>query len=237
MHPVVFLHAGVADSRMWAPQVEAFSRHFKVVTPEVRDFAVDDLRALVDELGVERTHLVACSMGGAIAIDFALEHPERVARLVLVGSAVRGYRPREEFTHVFAEERAARKSGDLDAVNQALMRTLLDGPSRPRGHVAQPLRDLFTDMNMRALRANDTAAPANRTDWLAIDRLGEIAAPTLVVVGDSDAPHVLDIAERLLTSIPHARKAVIRDAAHLPNLEHPDEFNRVVLDFLLAGGG
>ena len=233
MQPVVFLHAGIADSRMWNPQVEAFSRHFDVVRPNL--WGLDDLVTLLDAGNVRSAHLVGCSMGGSIAIDFALERPERVAKLVLVGSAVRGYRPRDEHIQLFAEERAAREEGDMKALNEALMRMLLDGPSRPRGYVAQPLRDLFTEMNMPILRAQQDRASHKRPHWLAIDRLGEITAPTLVVVGDCDMPHVLDIAGMLTDSIPGARKTVIRDAAHLPNLEHPNEFNRIVLDFLTEG--
>jgi pimeloyl-ACP methyl ester carboxylesterase len=189
----------------------------------------------MDRLRVERAHFVGCSMGGSIAIDLALEHPARVSKLVLVGSALRGYIPPEGLTHVFGEERAARESGDMDALNQALMHLLLDGPNRPRGHVGQPLRDLFLDMNGRAIRVDHSRAPQRRPEPPAIGRLREIKASTLVVVGDSDLPHVLDIAEVLASSICDARKTLVRDAAHLPNLEHPDEFNRVVLDFLLDG--
>jgi 3-oxoadipate enol-lactonase len=240
---VVFLHAGVADSRMWEPQVAAFGERFDVIRPDVRGFGqsplppkawspVDDLLALMDDLRLDMAHVIGCSMGGSIAIDFAIEHPDRVGKLVVVGSAVRGYRPLPEHMQVFAEERAAREAGDLEALDQALMRMLLDGPGRPRGHVAQPLRELFTRMNMPALRADHSRSPRIFPEWLAIDRLHEITAPTLVVVGDKDVPHVMDIADLLVKSIPGARRVVIRDAAHLPNLEHPGEFNTVVLDYL-----
>ena len=240
------LHAGVADSRMWEPQVDSFAEHFDVIRPDVRGFGqsplppeawspVEDLSALVDDLSLEQAHLVGCSMGGSIAIDFALEHPERVAKLVLVGAAIRGYRPRTEHMELFAEERAAREAGDLEALNRALMRMLLDGPGRRSGYVAEPLRELFTRMNMPALRADHSQSPRLYPEWLAVDRLGDISAPTLMLVGDSDMPHVRDIADLLTKSIPGARKSVIHDAAHLPNLEHPDEFNRIVLDFLARG--
>jgi pimeloyl-ACP methyl ester carboxylesterase len=240
---VIFLHAGVADARMWEPQLEAFAADFEVIRPDIRGFGqsslppepwspLDDLAALMDDLQITQAHLVGCSMGGSIAIDFVLDHPDRVSKLVLVGSAVRGYRPREEFMHVFAEEKAAREAGDMQALNDVLMRMLLDGPERPRGYVAQPLRELFTAMNGPVLGVDHTRAEQSHPTWNAIDRLHEITAPTLVVVGDSDLPHVLDIARLLEESIPHARKTVIHDAAHLPNLEHPDEFNQVVLEFL-----
>jgi pimeloyl-ACP methyl ester carboxylesterase len=109
----------------------------------------------------------------------------------------------------------------------------LDGPDRPRGYVGEPLRTLFLDMNGIAVRADFEKAPPAQ-NMLALRRLHEISAPTLVIVGDKDVPTVLEAADLLVESIPGARKAVIRDAAHLPNLEHPDEFNKLVLDFLLA---
>lgn len=243
--PVVFLHAGVADSRMWEPQVSGFAKHFDVVRPDKRGFGsselppmswspVEDLLALINGLGLKPAHLVGCSMGGALAIDFALDHPDRISKLVLVGSALGGFTFRPEHAQVFAEAAAARRAGDMVALNEAMLYLFLDGPNRPRGYVAEPLRTLFLDMNGIAVRADQASAPTKDLDPPAIGRLHEITAPTLVVVGDKDAPTVLEAAALLTDSIPNAQKAVIHDAAHLPNLEHPEEFNRLVLDFLLA---
>ena len=240
--PVIFLHAGIADSRMWEPQAVAFEKQFDVIRPDQRGFGksevprgpwspVEDLLALIDELGLKPAHLVGCSMGGSVAIDFALDHPDRISKLVLVGSAIGGFAFRPEHAHLFAEASTARKAGDLDALNQAMAHLFLDGPGRPRGYVAEPLRALFLDMNAIAVRADFEKAPPAQ-NVLAIRRLHEITAPTLVVIGDKDVPTVLEAADLLADSIPSARKAIIKDAAHLPNLEHPEEFNRLVLDFL-----
>jgi 2-hydroxy-6-oxonona-2,4-dienedioate hydrolase len=242
---VIFLHAGVADLRMWEPQAAAFAKHFDVIRLDQRGFGdselppkpwspVADLLTLMDLLSVESAHLVGCSMGGALVIDFALDHPERVSKLVLVGSAIGGFTFRPEHAHVFAEASAARAAGDLEALNEAMLHLFLDGPERPRGYVAEPLRKLFLEMNGRALRIDFDKAPTKDPDPVAVRRLHEIDAPTLVVVGDKDVPTVIEAADLLMNSIPDVRKAVIDDAAHLPNLEHPQEFNRVVLDFLLA---
>jgi pimeloyl-ACP methyl ester carboxylesterase len=243
--PVVFLHAGVADSRMWDPQVAEFAKHFDVIRPDQRGFGdselppapwspVADLLSLIDQLSLKRAHVIGCSMGGALAIDFALNHPERTLSLVLVGSAIGGFTFRPEHAHLFAEASAARQAGDLAALNEAMMYLFLDGPERPRGYVAKPLRKLFLDMNGIAVRADFERAPSEDPDPLAVRRLHEIEAPTLVVVGDKDVPTVLQAADLLMKSIPNVHKAVIQDAAHLPNLEHPEEFNRIVLDFLLG---
>ncbi len=241
--PLMFLHAGIADSRMWEPQVHEFAKHFDVICPDTRGFGrsemppgrwspVGDLLALIDQLHEKPVHLVGCSMGGGIAIDFALQHGQRISRLVLVGSALGGYEFRPEHANLFTEAAAAHKATDYDALNVAMMHLFLDGPNRPRGHVTQPIRELFLDMNARAVRRDVEASPADKLDPPAIERLSEITAPTLVVVGDEDVPDVLEVAEILVNNVAHVHKAVIHDAAHLPNLEHPDEFNRIVLEFL-----
>ncbi len=242
--PVIFLHAGIADARMWEPQVEAFARHFDVIRLDTRGFGgselppvrwspVADLLSLIDELGLKPVHLVGCSMGGGIAIDFALEHGERVSKLVLVGPAVSGAQFGKKYPEVFAEVRAADEAHDNDAINHAEMHLFLDGPRRRRGYVRQQLRDLFLDMNGSNFGSDFTSAPTDDLNPPAAERLHEITAPVLVVVGDEDLPSIFDAVELLMEKVPHARKAVIHDAAHLPNLEHPHEFNRVALEFLL----
>jgi len=241
--PVICLHAGLADSRMWAPQVDAFAKQFDVVCPDMRGFGrselpsgpwspVADLLALVDELELQPAHVVGCSMGGELAIDFALEHPERISTLVLVGSAFSGFELKPEHAHLFQAAAAARKAKDYPALNEAMLDLFVDGPLRPSGYVAKPIRDLVHEMNERAVRVNFEESPPEDIEPPAAGRLEKITAPTLVIVGDVDVPTVLEASDQLVASIPHARKAVIHDAAHLPNLEHPEEFNRLVLDFL-----
>ena len=242
--PVIFLHAGVADHRMWDPQVLAFAKHFDVIRPDLRGFGksqlppsswspVADVLGLMDELDLKPAHVIGCSIGGGVAIDFALQHPGRISKLVLVGPGVGGKNFGEKYPELFAGVEAADKAGDMDAVNRAEARLWLDGPRRREGYVGQPLRDLFLEMNGGNFDSDFESAPIEHVDPPAVGRLHEIGAPTLVVVGDVDAPPIFDAVELLTEKVPHARKAVIHDAAHLPNLEHPDEFNRVVLEFLL----
>jgi len=244
--PVIFLHAGVADSRMWEPQVKAFADRFDVIAPDMRGFGrselppvrwspVGDVLGLMDELALKPAHMIGCSIGGRLAIDFALAHPERISKLVLVGPGIGGMKFDEKYAALWSEVEAADKAGDMDAVNLAEMHLWLDGPRRKRGYVRQPLRDLFLEMNGANFNSDFNSAPQDELDPPAIDRLHEISAPTLVVVGDEDVPTIFDAVETLMEKMPNARKAVIHDAAHLPNLEHPDEFNRIVLEFLNAG--
>lgn len=243
--PVIFLHAGVTDSRLWEPQVAEFSKHFDVIRPDMRGFgksdlpprpwnARADLLALMDELKLKPAHLVGCSMGGSLALDFALDHPERVSKLVLVDAGVSGQKPDTKYEPLWADVEAADQAGDHVALNQAEAHLWLDGPYRPKGYVRQELRDLFLDMNGANMDNDWASAPNEHLEPPAIERLSEVTARTLVVVGDKDLEPMLHTADLLASSIKGARKVVIHDAAHLPSLEHPEEFNRVVLDFLLS---
>jgi pimeloyl-ACP methyl ester carboxylesterase len=243
--PLILLHEGVADIRMWEPQLEAFTKHFEVIRPEQRGFGqselpaqrwspVADLLAIMDALALKPAHMVGGSMGAGLAIDFALDHPERVSKLVLIGPAINGLHLGAKYADLWTDADAAEKAHDVDALNRAEMQLFLGGPTRSLSHIDQRLQDLFLDMNGIALRNDADSAPHDEIDPPAAGRLGEITAPTLVVVGDSDIPPVFDAVDVVMRDVKGARKAVIRDAAHLPNLEHPDEFNRLVLDFLLS---
>ena len=243
--PVLFLHAGVADSRMWEPQIRAFARRFDCVAPDMRGFGksklppqpwspIADVLGLIDHLQLKPAHLVGCSIGAGLAIDFALEHAERISKLVLVGPGIGGAHFGQKYPDLFAEVEAADRAGDHQAIVEADARLWLDGPRRPPGYVKDPVRSLFVEMDSN-FDSDFEKAPIAEIDPPAVQRLHEITAPTLVVVGDEDAPPVFDAVELLMEKVPHARKAVIHDAAHLPNLEHPDDFNRIVLEFLLEG--
>ena len=242
-YPVLFIHAGIADSRMWEPQATAFAERFDMTRPDLRGFGdtelppvpysgVADLIALLDHLEVDRAHIVGCSMGGTLAIDLALEDPKRVSRLVLIAAGISGSNLGAADAALFADVEAADKADDMDAVNRAEVRLWVDGPSRPEGSAPAAVRALVLDMNGRALNSDWSAAQSRPIDPPAITRLGHIAAPTLVIIGDHDLPHASANADVMMSKIPGARQVVIKDAAHLPSLERPEEFNRVLLDFL-----
>ena len=243
--PILFIHAGIADSRMWEPQATAFANTFDMIRPDLRGFGdtalppapysgVGDLVALLDHLRIDRAHVVGCSMGGTLAIDLALEHPQRVQRLVLVAAGVSGSNLGATDAALFTEIEEADKAGDMDAVNRAEVRLWVDGPRRREGSAPATVRALVLDMNGRTLHTDWASAESQPIDRPAITRLGDIAAPTLVIVGDEDLPHCHANADLITSKVPGARKEIVKDAAHLPSLERPEEFNRVVLDFLKA---
>lgn len=241
--PVLFIHAGIADGRMWEPQAKAWANRFDMIRPDLRGFGDselppepfanrDDLVALLDHLGVDKAHVVGCSMGGTAAIDLALEYPERVERLVLVAGGISGSDLGATDAALFADIEAADKAGDMDAVNRAEVRLWVDGPRRPEGSAPAAVRELVLDMNGRTLKTDWASAEDRPLEPPAISRLEDISAPTIVIVGDEDLPHASANAEVITSRVPGSRRAIIKDAAHLPSLERPEEFNRLVLDFL-----
>ncbi len=230
---VLLIHAGVTDRRSWQHVVERLSPRHRCVAFDMRGFGdstyeredgwspVADALAVVDAAGFERPVVIACSMGGQAAIDLALAHPDRVSGLVLIGTAVRGapYPELDEGPTAALNARiaAADDAGDIDEVERLDAWMWLDGPSAVEGRVGGPARELFLDMNGRALRAED---PGQQTEidpaW---PRLGEIAAPTLVMIGRLDAEEIQVIDEQAAGLIPGARLRFLDGVAHVPHLE------------------
>ena len=200
----------------------------KSAAPTGQFWPTEDLRALLDFLKIEKATVVGLSLGGIVAADFALEHPERVERLVFVGSGLRGDRqPPDEKS--MAAYRALANEGPEKYFETFLKADLLAG-LRERPQARARMRTMMLD-NYKALahiRAGLPQSPEPPT----IERLGRINFPTLVVVGSLDSVNLLNIADTLAKGIPGARKVVIPGASHHPPVETPQEFNRALLDFL-----
>jgi 3-oxoadipate enol-lactonase len=243
------VHAGVGDRRLWDAQVEPFAERHRVVRLDLRGFGesalpggpfsyVDDVRALLDHLGIERTAVVGNSFGGRVSLDFALLHPQRTAALVLVDSALSGYEGSVALDAFDEEEEALLDDGKLDEAVDLNLRTWLDGPERETAPVSPKVRARVAEMQRSSfetlVRAYDGLPEPGPVAWAdppAATRLAEVSVPTLVVVGKLDQPDFRTISQRLAAEIPGAESAEL-DAAHLPALERPEEFNRLVLDFL-----
>ena len=244
--PLVLVHAGISDSRMWDAQVDAFSRRYRTIRYDLRGFGRSpmvpgpfshhaDLRALLDALGIDRAAFVGCSMGGGAVIDFALENPKRAEALVLVGSAVGGFEFDEGPPEEWDELVAADEAGDLERVSELEVRMWVDGPRRGPDVVDPTVRDLVREMNLIALKNEATQLGEElEPERSAASHLSGIQAPTLVLVGDEDRARTLAAADLLEGEIPNVRKTVMPGTAHLPNMERPGEFNRLMLDFLEA---
>ena len=244
--PVVLVHAGVCDSGMWDPQWASFPAVHRTVRYDLRGFGrsplrpgpfchARDLLALLDRLGLERASLVGASYGGQVALEVAVARPERVDRLVLVDARLPLDDWSDQLRAFAAEEEAALERGDVDAAVEANLRMWVDGPQRPPGAADPAVRERVRGMQRRAFELQLPVDEEADEELLVTDlaeRLGEIRAPTLVVVGDEDVPDMHAIADRLAREIPGARRATIRGAAHVPSLERPEEFDELVLGFL-----
>ena len=244
--PLVLLHAGICDGRMWDGQFDALAAARKVLRYDRRGFGrttqgasafshVGDLAGLLSHFRIGRATLVGCSQGAKIALDFALTRPEVIEALVLVAPSVSGHTYAAAPPPQYEEIERADAAGDVERVNELELQIWVDGPRRSPGEVDPAVRELVREMNLAALRAS--AGEELPSGVSAAGRLEEVRVPVLVVVGDLDTPQTLEAADVLASGIPGARLEVIRGAAHLPNMERPEEFNRLVVEFLNSQGG
>ncbi len=249
-HPLVLVHAGIADLRMWNEQFPIFARHFRTVRYDQRGYGKSesegvsysprqDLLDLLDHLGIDRAHLIGVSMGGMLIVDFTLEHPERVTALVPVGAGLSGYQAQvgkdkksqlelKQFTRM--DELWDKK--DMDGLLELELEMWVDGPMQARDRVAPEVRNLVGEMSRQASTHLAEGAKPEELNPPAYRRLGDIHVPTLVIVGDLDTTGILQRCEILAHDIPGAREVIIPGTAHMLNMEKPAEFNQIVLDFL-----
>ena len=154
---LVLLHAGIADRRMWASQIGDFSREFRVTSYDLRGFGESpmtpgpyahfrDLRTILDHFGIERAALIGASMGGSVALDFALESPDRVSALLLVDPGLDGYRFQDPWLKGrWQESEAALERGDFEDAARIESETWLAGPERSLDQVDGSLREPAQD--------------------------------------------------------------------------------------------
>jgi pimeloyl-ACP methyl ester carboxylesterase len=244
--PLVMIHAGVADSRQWNNEFAFFASYYQVLRYDQRGYGksepvegefshMGDLVALLEALEIRAPLvLMGCSMGGGLAMDFALTYPSRVRALIMVDSGPSGLELDIPESAKFAEAEQAYKAGDLDRVAELDTQIWFDGTGRTPAQVNQAMRKLLYEMDRQALsyEASQLGKRLPNTPVPAFDRLGELKIPVLVIVGEHDTPYTLAAADYMLKKIPSAEKAVIADAAHLPNMDQPVEFQGIVTAFL-----
>lgn len=243
---LLLIHAGIANLRMWDPQIEALAREHFVVRFDTRGFGLTesqnlefsnraDALAVLDHVGVHKAVLIGASRGGTIAIDLALEHPGRVLGLVTIGSGPSGF-PEVELTdredEIFDTLDAAYEAGDWEALSRGETALWSFGPGRLEADLDAEFVATAYALNLaNVAHAQEEPIPIP-TEPPAYDRVTDIGVPTLVMIGDHDITPALAEYEYLLTTIANADGCRFPDAAHLPNVEQPAEFERVLLDWL-----
>jgi pimeloyl-ACP methyl ester carboxylesterase len=238
---VILLHGGMLDCSMWDGQFDLLARDRRVVRydlsahgrstlPPEAYWDHRDLGGLMDHLAIERAVLVGLSLGGRVAIDMALEEPQRVVGVVAVSPGLSGYRFQSDF-HVENRKRmiAAWKSGDFDAVVEAFQRDWTDGPHRSAAEVDPDIREQVRAM---ARGTVESVMEGRSIQPPAIDRLDELQVPMLVVIGELDMPGIHEIADLLVAANPNAELVEVPGVAHMVNLEAPQRFDELLLEFL-----
>ena len=237
---LVFLHAGLADRRMWDDQINEFSNRFTVVRFDARGYGqsdppteayapVDDLSALLKSLEIARACVVGISMGGTLAIDFAAAHPEMTSALVTVAGSP-GWQP---YSDALVRRTLSYLARGADRGPAALVEGWLQDPmlaaARSQPAIAQRVRALLTEnvagiMGAKFMRPPDIPTP----------KLSDLKMPKLVMVGDRDDAEIVERSRAMSREMPRATLVVIRGAGHMVNVEKPQEFNRALADFLAS---
>jgi pimeloyl-ACP methyl ester carboxylesterase len=246
--PLLMIHAGVADSRQWNNEFAEFSQNYHVIRYDMRGYGksepvdgefshLSDLVSLLNALEIHEPLVVmGCSMGGGLAMDFALMHPPRVKALIMVDAGPGGLELDVAAPSKFADAEKAFEAGDLDRVAEIEAQIWFDGMGRRPEQVNQAMRKLLYEMDRLALshEVKLLGKRLSNMDAPAVDRLKDLDIPVLIIVGSHDTAYMVAAAQYMEEKIKFARKVVIEDAAHLPNMDQPQQFQGIVKDFLMS---
>ena len=248
-YPLVWSHEFAGDYRSWKPQVQFFSRRYRVITYNARGYppsdapqspddytqerAVDDLRGLLIHLGIERAHIGGLSMGGNVALNFGLTYPDMARSLIVAGTGAGSTDP-EPFRRNVNARAEMMRSGGMEA-----MEDYLNSPTRVQLLRKDPLgydefRRGFLEHSPTGSALTFSGVQGRRPPIFDLeDRMRALDAPTLIMTGDEDEP-CIEPSVFMKRCIPRSGLVVMPQAGHAINLEDPDAFNRTVLDFLTA---
>ncbi|MFI5684432.1 alpha/beta fold hydrolase [Streptomyces sp. NPDC051636] len=242
--PLVLVHGHPFDHTMWTPQLEALCATRRVIAPDLRGYGASpvvpgitplprfarDIAELLDELKVESFVLAGLSMGGQIVMDCYRQFPGRVRGLVLADTFPAAETPEGKRARAAMADRLLREgmSGYADEVLEQMVAPY--AAPEVKSHVHRMMTDTPPEGAAAALRGR-----AERPDYR--DLLTRVAVPALVVVGADDTFTPVSDAEAMHAALPDSTLRVIEKAAHMPNLERPEEFNRVLVEFLARVDG
>ncbi len=240
--PVIFMHGIGGNRRNWRDQIPAFAKHFKAVAWDARGYGdsddyegplnfhsyADDVVRVLDHFGVERGNLVGLSMGGRIAMEFAARYPDRLKTLVLCDThkGFAGLSPEARAAFIASRKEPLMNGKEPKDIAGPVAKTLI-GPNASKDAfeaLVDSMSRLHKESYIKSIEASVTMDV--RTD------LGNIKVPTLVVVGSADRLTTVDAARSIAGDIPGAELSIIDNAGHLVNIEEPQKFNAIVIDYL-----
>jgi pimeloyl-ACP methyl ester carboxylesterase len=230
---LVLVHAGVADARMWARQVDELARDHRVITVDLRGYGetpveaaakysdAGDLLAVLDELGVERVEAVGASYGGYVVQQAASRQPERFSRLVLICAPTDNVQPTEDLRAVWSEENQLLEAGDVDAATDLMVRSWI-GPDAD-----DEARELLRVMQRRAYELQLPAGDVDNEEYEVEPE--KIGAPVRLITGAQDFAWFGSCAAYLAERLPNVERIDLPWAGHLPTLERPSEALGLIL--------
>jgi len=247
--PLVLVHAGVANLRQWDPHVPSWAERYTVIRYDTRGYGRSesehvgfanraDLAAVLDFVGAPTAHVLGSSRGGQIALDFAVDTPERVLSLTSVAGGVGNFEPDlpqavidaivafDQATEALAEAKDWAQVADLETAYW------FDGPGQPADRADPAVRAMCRDWIFTNYAAEKEPGIPQPLDPSADTRLDSLTMPVLAVVGDLDEAYAIAAMTYLAGAVPNGRLEVFTGAAHLLNLEQPERFTRLVADFL-----
>jgi 3-oxoadipate enol-lactonase len=241
--PVVLIHAGIANLRMWDEQVPALADAYRVIRYDTRGFGRTetedvafsnraDISALLDDLGEDSAHLVGVSRAGQIALDFALEFPRRVRSLVVAAGGIGGYEAPGGDPSVWEQPEKLWEAKDWEALADWETDYWVNGPGQATDRADARVRETVHEWILTNYRAEKAEGRPQPLDPPAVGRLGELRVPLLVILGTLDEPGTTASMRHLAERVSHARLETFEGAAHMLNMEQPERFNRLLREFL-----
>ena len=240
-HALVLIHGGGVDRRLWDGQFAEFAKHFRVIrydlrgsgkseVPQTRYSNGEDLRALLQYLKADKAYLLGLSRGGGVAFDLTVNHPEMVDALILVSSNLSNL-PEVYHTMIASAAKAGREEGIARAA-EIWSSDPYQGPVQPNLPARQKVAAIMRENLATFLYFWNGPIAAQPGQRPASQRLTEVRVPTLVIAGERDAEQARANYDNWAKGIPGAKKVVVPGAAHLVNIDKPQEFVRIVVDFL-----
>lgn len=245
--PIILVHGHTLDRRMWDEQVAVLRDHYYVVTPDSRGYGksadpeegyqfthADDILDLMDSLRIDRAHVVGLSMGGYVAGDLLALHPDRLLSSVMVSGEIAsswaGPSTPKTASEVAKEKRtrhAWNKNDDAYRRSRANSLVSIGGSERERMRTA--LTTIVMDWGLWQVKHSTCRVYYARDAWRRF-KASPPATPYLLIYGDKEHEH--GFRSPLQTIAPQGQVVIIDDCGHMVNMERPEEFNRVLVDFL-----